>query len=161
MDTVNGPARVTINADGSSTINMGVKGTITQRMDMQTQTLHMESSTVTMAGFADTLTNVLQMGGGGGRQVVDMTELKGNYQVALEISLADIMAMARAQGMNVPASPAGGGTADGSAVPTASDPGGGSTVYSSVQALGLKLEQRKAPVEQLVVDSVEKTPTEN
>jgi uncharacterized protein (TIGR03435 family) len=161
MDTVNGPARVTINADGSSTINMGVKGTITQRMDMQTQTLHMESSTVTMAGFADTLTNVLQMGGGGGRQVVDMTELKGNYQVALEISLADIMAMVRAQGMNVPVSPAGGGTADGSAVPTASDPGGGSTVYSSVQALGLKLEQRKAPVEQLVVDRVEKMPTEN
>ena len=161
MDTADGPARVSRNADGSSTINMGAKGTITQRMDMQAQTLRLESSMVTMAGFADMLTNVMQMGGGGGRQVVDMTELKGNYQVAVEISLADIMAMARAQGMNVPTSPAGGGAAGGAPVPEASDPGGGSTVYSSVQALGLKLESRKAKVEQLVVDSVEKTPTEN
>ena len=90
-----------------------------------------------------------------------MTDLKGNYQVVLEISLADIMAMVRAQGVNVPGAPAGGGAASGAGVPEASDPGGGATVYSSVQALGLKLEQRKAPVEQLVVDSVEKTPTEN
>ncbi|MFZ0961971.1 MAG: TIGR03435 family protein, partial [Terriglobia bacterium] len=39
--------------------------------------------------------------------------------------------------------------------------GGGSTVFASVKKLGLKLEPRKAPVEQLVIDHVEKTPTEN
>ncbi len=82
---------------------------MTQRMDMQAQIITLESSKVTMAGFADMLTNMLQMGGGGGRQVVDMTDLKGNYQVAVEISLADAMAAARAQGINVPMPPAGGG----------------------------------------------------
>ena len=109
MDTANGPARVSRSADGTATINMGAKGIITQRLDMQTQTLRMESSMVTMAGFADMLTQVMQMGGGGGRQVVDMTGLKGNYQVAVEISLADILAIARAQGMNIPGPGAGGG----------------------------------------------------
>jgi uncharacterized protein (TIGR03435 family) len=39
--------------------------------------------------------------------------------------------------------------------------GGGATIYASVEKLGLKLEQRKAKVEQVVVDSAEKTPTEN
>ena len=49
----------------------------------------------------------------------------------------------------------------------ASDPGanrcsgGGATIYASVEKLGLKLEQRKAKVEQVIVDSAEKTPTEN
>jgi uncharacterized protein (TIGR03435 family) len=156
-----GPVRVTRNADGSTTVNMGAKGKITQRMDIQARTMTLESSTVTMAGFADMLTNVLQMGGGGGRQVVDMTDLKGNYQVALEISLADLMAMARAHGINVPAAPAGGGAADNSPASAASDPGGGSTVFASVKKLGLKLEPRQAKVEQLVIDHVEKTPTEN
>ena len=161
IDTAEGPMRITRNADGSNTINMGAKGTITQRMDPESQTISLESSRVTMAGFADMLTRILQMGGGGGRQVVDMTDLKGNYQVAVDISLADIMAVARSQGMNVPMPPAGGGAAGAAPAAAASDPGGGSTVFASVKKLGLKLEPRKAKVEQLVIDHVEKTPTEN
>jgi uncharacterized protein (TIGR03435 family) len=158
MNSLNGPARVTRSPDGTSTINMGARGTM--KMSVQDQTIHMESSNATMQGFADMLTNVLQMGGGGSRQVVDMTGLKGSYQVAVEIPLANLRAMARAQGMNVPGGPAAGGAADNSPLPS-SDPDGGSTVFESVQALGLKLEQRKASVEQLIVDHVEKTPTEN
>ncbi len=161
IETPDGPVRIMRNADGSNTINMGAKGTMTQRMDMEAQTMTLESSKVTMAGFADMLTRILQMGGGGGRQVVDMTDLKGNYQVAVEISLADIMAMARAQGMNLPMAPASGGAAGASPAAAASDPGGGSSVFASVKKLGLKLEPRKAKVEQLVIDHVEKTPTEN
>jgi len=156
IDTPDGPARVTRNTDGSTTVNMGAKGTFSQKMDGQV--LRIEASTITMAGFADMLTQMMQMGGAGGRQVVDMTGLKGNYQVAVELSIADLMASARAQGVNMPG-PGGGG--DGSGAPIASDPSGGSTVASSVQALGLKLENRKAPVEQLIVDHAEKTPTEN
>ena len=162
MDTPEGPARITRNSDGSATINLGAKGIITQRMDAQTQTLHLESTLVTMDGFAEMLTNLMQMGGSGGKQVVDMTDLKGNYQIAVDVSLADLMAMMRAQGMNMPGGGgggAGGGTGAGPA--TASDPTGGSTVFESVQKLGLKLEQRKAKVEQVVVDHAEKMPTEN
>jgi len=161
VDTPNGPVRMMKNADGSMTINRGAKGIFTQRMDMQAQTITMESSKTTMAVFADMLTTLLQMGGGRGRQVVDMTGLKGNYQVAIEFSLADVIAAARAQGLNPGMSPAGGGGADTSPAMAASDPGGGSTVFESVQKLGLKLEPRKAKVEQLVIDHVEKTPTEN
>jgi uncharacterized protein (TIGR03435 family) len=158
MDTPEGPARVTRNSDGSSTINLGAKGIITQRMDAQTQTLHLESTMVTMDGFAEMLTNIMTMGGGGGKQVVDMTGLKGNYQIAVDVSLADLMAMMRAQGMNMPG---GGGGGAGAGPGAASDPSGGATVFESVQKLGLKLEQRKANVVQVVVDHAEKMPTEN
>ena len=159
MDGEDGPVRVTVNMkDGSSTVNMGAKGTIRQRMDMQTQTFHIDADTTTMAGFADMLTNIMKMGGSDAKQVVDMTGLKGNYQVSVELSMADLMAMARAQGYGGP----GGGSSGGSGAAVASDPGGsGTSAYSAVEKLGLRLEPRKAPVEQLVVDSVEKTPTEN
>jgi uncharacterized protein (TIGR03435 family) len=53
--------------------------------------------------------------------------------------------------------------ASAAAVPSdaASDPGGSSSLFQAVQSMGLKLESRKALVEQLVIDHVEKTPTEN
>jgi uncharacterized protein (TIGR03435 family) len=162
MDGPDGQVRMTTHKDGSFTENMGVKGTVTGKMDMVNQTMHMVADTLTMEGFADAITSLMQMGGGSARPVVDMTGLKGNYQVALEFSLADMMAMARAQGMNVPSGTGGGGASGPGPAAVASDPGGaGTSVYKSVEALGLKLEQRKAPVEQLVVDSAEKTPTEN
>ena len=152
MDLPDGPGRMTRNADGSTTVNMGTKGTFSQKIDGQT--LRIEASSITMGGFADMLTQIMQMGGTSGREVVDMTGLKGNYQATVAISIADLMATARAQGMNGPGPGRGGGA---SGVPTTSEPDGGSTVYSSVQALGLKLENRKAPVERLVVDHAEKT----
>lgn len=162
LDTPNGPARMTRNPDGSATVNMGAKGTFTQRMDGQI--LHLQASSITMEGFADMLTSMLRMGGGGGHQVVDMTGLKGNYQVAVDLSIADIIANARTQGMDIPAPPPpprpASATSDSSAIPNASDPSG-STIYASVEALGLKLENRKAPVEQIVIDRIEKEPTEN
>ena len=151
VNSPDGPIRMTRGGDGSVVMNMGAKGTMTQRMDMTTRTLRIDSDGVTMAGFADELTQVLQMGGASSRQVVDQTGLKGYYQVGLEVSLADLMNMAKAQGIDVPA---GGGS-------LASEGDGGSSVYQSVQTLGLKLQSRKAKVDQLVVDSVSKTPTGN
>jgi uncharacterized protein (TIGR03435 family) len=162
MDTLEGPARMTRNSDGSATINLGAKGSFTQKMDPQAGALRLEGGNLTMQGFAEMLTRILQLGGGTSRQVVDMTNLTGNYQVAVNLSLADLLASARAQGMNIPTPPASpGAPVNPAAAPEASDPGGGSSVYSSVQALGLKLEPRKATVEQLIVDHVEKAPTEN
>ena len=58
---------------------------------------------------------------------------------------------ARAHGVAIPPSPGG---------DAASDPTGVSLV-ASLRKLGLKLERRKAPIEVLVIDKVEKVPTEN
>jgi uncharacterized protein (TIGR03435 family) len=161
MDSPEGPVRITRNPDNSMIINRGAKGIMKTRFDTETRSMIMESSNVTMAGLAEQLTEMLQMGGGGGKQVVDQTGLKGSYEVTMEFAMADLMAMARSQGM-MPMGPAGGGGANASPAAAASDPGGmGSTVYASVKKLGLKLEPSKAQVEQLVIDHMEKTPTEN
>jgi uncharacterized protein (TIGR03435 family) len=165
MDTPDGPARLQVSSDGVTTVNLGARGVITQKVDMATGTVRMDSSSITMSGFADMLTRVLQMGGGSNRQVVDMTGLKGNYQVSLDLSLSDLLAMARSRGLDIPGGAGGpggfgGSAASGSAL-AASTPNGGATIYESVAALGLKLEARNAPVEQLLVDTVQKTPSEN
>ena len=159
IDTEDGPMKITRNGDGSMKIDMGARGTMTEKLDMSTQSLHIESSMVTMDGFADMLTNMMQMGGAGGPQVVNMTGLKGNYQIALDLSLADLMALARASGMNLPGGSAGGGAQANAPANAASDPSGaGQGVYTSVEQMGLKLEERKATVERLIVDHAEKTP---
>jgi uncharacterized protein (TIGR03435 family) len=163
IDGPDGPIRVMADPKtGGGTMNMGKKGTMNFKMDPATMSMHMEFSQVTMEGFADMLTQFSQMAGGGGRQVKDMTELKGNYQVSLDISMADLMAMAQSQGFGVPGAAGGaGGAAAATPGAGASDPSGNSSLFNAVAALGLKLEQRKAPVEQLIVDHAEKTPTEN
>ena len=159
-DTAEGPVRVTVGKAGSATVNMGMKGVLSYKMDPATQSLHMEGSKVTMAGFADMLSKLSQITGGSGRQVVDMTGLKGNYEVALDFSLADLMNIARAAGVDIPAG-VGGAAPGTSPAAAASDPGGSSSLFEAVQSLGLKLEPRKAMVEQVVIDRLEKSPTEN
>jgi len=120
-------------------------------MTMADGKLHLEASKMTMASLADVATNFV------GKPVVDMTELKGNYQVALDLSMDDIKNVARAAGMNMPGTPAGNAA---NAPVDAADPSG-SSIFGSVQQLGLKLEARKAPLPYIVVDHFEKMPTEN
>jgi uncharacterized protein (TIGR03435 family) len=156
MDGPDGPVRITRKGDGTMVFDLGKRGTVTQSIDAQNQAVRLESSMVTMAGFADTLSTIFAPMGG--QQVVDMSGLKGNYEIAIEISFADLMAMARPQGELAPPPPGPGGAAN--AAPVASDPGAVS-IYQSLKQLGLELEERKAPVEQLIVDHVEKMPTEN
>jgi uncharacterized protein (TIGR03435 family) len=166
MDGPEGPVRAKIDmATGSSVVDMGLKGKMSYKVNMATQSMDLEFSMTTMAGFADMMTQLMtQLGGGagGGRQIVDMTGIKGNYDASLQISLAEIMALARSAGVNIPIGAAPGGAAAPGNVPVAADPGGGGTsVTDAVQSMGLKLESRKAVVDQLVVDHVEKMPTEN
>ncbi|HWD00163.1 MAG TPA: TIGR03435 family protein [Candidatus Sulfopaludibacter sp.] len=96
-----------------------------------------------------------------GRPIVDMTGLKGDYNAALDISMADIMAMQKSLGLGGagPNAPAGGPDAARPA-DMASD-NFGSSVVESLQNLGLKLESRKAPLDMIVIDHIEKTPTAN
>jgi len=56
----------------------------------------------------------------------------------------------------VPGGPGGGGSPVAGA---ASDPT--ASIFQAVQQLGLKLQSRKAPVDTIVIDHLEKTPIEN
>ena len=152
MDTPEGPVRMTVDPGGGALVNMGKRGTWTYKIGA-CGTLHLEGTGSTMSGFADMLTQMTQMTGGAGTQIVDMTGLTRHYSVSIDFSLADIIKMAQAAGFSLP--PRGGapGTPAG-----AEDPGGSSSISDAVQALGLKLESRKAPTEQLIVDHVEKLP---
>jgi uncharacterized protein (TIGR03435 family) len=120
---------------------------------------HIEALKITMPAFATVLTGMVD------RPVLDMTGLTGTYQLALDIPMADLQAMAMkaaaAAGIQlpVPLNDRAGGDGRGFA-PVASDPGG-SSIFQAVQELGLKLEPRQAPVDVIVIDHVEKTPTEN
>jgi len=127
---------------GTTKVTMGANGQ-----------MHMEMERMTMAALAQTLTPMLD------RPVVDHTELKGAFTVALDLSMQDVMQIARASGAGAGLPPivAPAGLPPGI---TASDPSGGS-IFMSVQQLGLRLEKVKAPMETIVVDSVEKNPTDN
>ena len=122
--------------------------------------MRMEVGKMTMSEFAELLTQFTD------RQVVDMTELKGSYQVALDLPMEELMNLAKRMMPEI-AAMAGAGGAPGATTPssgltgiTASDPFGGG-MFQAVQQLGLKLDPRKVPMETLVIDHVEKEPTEN
>ena len=116
-------------------------------------TMHLEAPKMTMAALADTLSRFFD------RPVVDLTELKGTYQVALDLSMEDLRNAARNFGVMAPGMAAGRAGARPPA-DAASDPAGLS-IFEAVQQLGLKLEPRKVPIELIVIDHLDKAPTEN
>jgi uncharacterized protein (TIGR03435 family) len=134
---------------GGMVVKTGEGGAMKMTMGPN-MTMHMESEKVTMEKFADMVSGFVD------KPVVDMTELKGNWQIALDLTMEDMRAAAAKAGMAIPAMPPAGGGAPGAA----SDPAGPG-IFSSIQQLGLKLEQKKAPVDTIIVDSAEKKPTEN
>lgn len=111
-------------------------------------TMRMEAEKLTMAQLADSLPQLV------GKPVVDQTGMTGNYRVTIELTREDIVAAARAKGLNVPALP--GGPAGG-----ASDPGGGASIFRSIENMGLKLEPKKARVDYMVIDRLENIPSED
>jgi uncharacterized protein (TIGR03435 family) len=132
------------------------------RMTMgENGSMRMEVGKMKMPEFAELLTQFTD------RQVIDMTDLKGSYQVALDLPLEELMNMARRLMPDLAGLAGGGVSAPGAAAPStglsgtgASDPTGGA-MFQAVQQLGLKLDPRKVPTETIVVDHIEKDPTEN
>jgi uncharacterized protein (TIGR03435 family) len=113
----------------------------------------MEFSKLKMSDFADMLTGMV------GKPVVDETGLKGTYKVPVDLTMADMMRVAKAAGMGgmmggpAPAAPSA-NPADAASDPTPS-------MFAAVQKLGLKLDSKKGPVDTVVVVHLEKAPTEN
>jgi len=171
QDLADGPAIISGNpAGGQATVNMGERGVFLEKINMQTQVIDIDGKGVAMPGLVNMVNQIMQIGGPGAKLIVDQTGLKGHYEVSLQLSLADLVAAARRNGVDMggppPPPPPGGGAGGGSmggGAGEASDPGGGagSSVNSSLDKLGLKLTSAKAPVQQLIVDHAEKTPTEN
>jgi uncharacterized protein (TIGR03435 family) len=147
-----GSNQVTVNAGArGAEISTGEGGKQRMTPSADGKSMHFENSRISMAQFAEGMSPMVD------RPIVDMTGLKGFYQLSFDVSMEELMAIARRAG----ALPAGaGGGAAGSPADAASDPSGGS-IFNTVQQLGLKLEARKEPLEHIVVDHAEKMPTEN
>lgn len=88
------------------------------------------------------------------RPVVDMTGLKGNYDVTLNVNPEDAQTMMIRAAMNTGISlpPQALRLAEGGSI---------ASLLDSFEQLGLKLEARKAPLDVVVIDQASKTPTEN
>ena len=135
-----------------ATISTGTGETQKMSVSPDGKSMRMEISNVTISKLAEGLAPMVDL------PIVDMTELKGRYDVTLDLSMQEMMNIARKAGANIPAqSPAAG---SGNPADAASDPDGGS-VFQAIAGLGMKLEKRKLPVTGIVVDQLEKTPTEN
>ena len=83
-----------------------------------------------------------------------MTDLKGTYDLTLDFTPEEyrtlLIRMALSAGVNLP--------------PEALrllEGGSDEALFKGLQAMGLKLESRRAPLEVLVIDSVSKTPIAN
>jgi uncharacterized protein (TIGR03435 family) len=132
MDIAPGMRMSTNPATGASVLDLGLNGSVSIQLSLATHSTHMDFNRITMGGLADWLS--FRSTNSDGPQVIDMTQLKGNYDASVDLEMS-------------PLDPV-------------SDPGT-SLMAQQVQALGLKLESRKATVEQLVIDRLEKMPSAN
>ena len=95
-----------------------------------------------------------------GRPVVDQTGLTGNYDYTLDFAPDDSLRMPGPMGA-MPAPPpdgAGGGPGGPAMASEANCP---SLITALQEQLCLKLESKKGPIDLLVIDNLEKVPTEN
>ena len=87
------------------------------------------------------------------RPVIDLTELKGTYDFEFQVSSEE------AQTLMIRAAVAAGVQLPPQALRMLD--GGGNPIENGAEQLGLKIEGRKIPVEMIVIDQIQKTPTEN
>jgi uncharacterized protein (TIGR03435 family) len=88
------------------------------------------------------------------RPIVNLTGLKGKYDLTLEVTQEDYQAMlirvALSAGLVLPPQ-----------VLSLIDGNSAASLMDAVQQAGLKLDARKAPLDSLVIDQARKTPTDN
>jgi uncharacterized protein (TIGR03435 family) len=106
--------------------------------------VHIEVSNLTTSHFAQLLMQ------GEDRVVVDKTGLKGSYEASIDISMDGMQGSA----------PQGAGGGGGAAPAVASTPAM-NPMFLAVEQLGLRMEPQKDVVDMLVIDHIEKAPTDN
>lgn len=159
------PGRPRIGRDGMPELPPGLRGPGIRMMAMMSPSgmrVRLNAERQTMAQLADSLSNQVD------RPVVDMTGLSQRYDFTLDFApdqavlMAKMGAMAGGK-MPPPVALGGGGPVPGDAGPQSGAPQtDAATAPVAVQEqLGLKLEPKKAAADILVIDHVEKTPTEN
>jgi uncharacterized protein (TIGR03435 family) len=122
---------------------------------------HIEARAATVGRFAETISRFMD------RPVIDQTGIEGNYDFAVDVSpeeMGNMMAQMKAAGsmaMAARGGPAPGGPAATGPEGPPNAPEGGGSVFQSIQQYGLKLEPKKASMDMIVVDTAEKTPTDN
>jgi uncharacterized protein (TIGR03435 family) len=145
--------RIRMGADGMPQLppGAGKNGLMMMMMNGRTR---MVGSGQPISALTEMLANTL------GRPVVDATGLKGKYDISLDFAPEG---MNGPMGMMPPPPPQhDGGPGVGGPMASAPDGGGGPAIFTALQEqMGLKLEQRKGPVDLLVIDRMEKVPTEN
>ena len=114
--------------------------------------IRMVANRVTIGEFVNRLARQLD------RPAIDMTGLSGSYDIILDYAIDPSIMQARMAAMGGGPPPSGADSPEGAA----QDPSGAGTIFSALrEQLGLRLEARKGPVDLLVIDGVQKTPTEN
>jgi len=146
-DPANADARTPVTITGSGNAQ-GVSVNLGRGSSYTFGNNKFEGKRLTTAMIAGTLERFVD------RPIVDMTDLKGAYDVTLDVTAEDYRAMliraAVAAGVSLP--PEALRLLDGASVPS---------LFEAVQKVGLKLDARKAPLDMIVVDQGRKTPTEN
>jgi uncharacterized protein (TIGR03435 family) len=101
-----------------------------------------------MTMLTDTLSWYLE------RPVVDRTGLKGNYDMVLDVSAEDAQAMSIRAGVvaGLPLPPA---------VLAVLDKPWGDSVTKSLGNAGLTLERKNVPLEVMIIDNIDRKPTDN
>jgi len=125
-------------------VSGGLTGTV--RVTPGPKGLQIQMAKITMTALADMLMQFMD------RPIVNATDLQGNYQVTLDLSTDLMMGMPAAQKLTAILGLGSFGMAHDTA---------GAAVFQAVKDLGLDLKSRKTPVETIIVDHVERTPTAN
>jgi uncharacterized protein (TIGR03435 family) len=153
-----GPGPMQLSADASSLLISGEQTGAIRVASGAGGTMRLEAQKATMTALADMLSRILD------RPVVDLTGLKGTYQLTLNLAMQDMHAMVQFAGATPPGPGMGGGEMHGAGADARGGAQGSdasSSVFENIQQLGLKLDARKASMEMLVIDHLEKASLEN
>jgi uncharacterized protein (TIGR03435 family) len=142
QDTPEGPVRTITGDDlGRTMITQGTMYKLTLNMDrLSRRTQSLDATRMTMAELAKVLTDVT------GLPVLDRTNLRGTYQFSdVELPIdARVLSAAREAFAS----------RGGIEVPYVSE-------SEAIEAIGLRLERRRSPIDVIVVDRIDRAPTAN